>query len=343
MKSKIHQSLALIVTAITSVWFASSALASPPYVNYQGTINDATGTPVNNQSQSLEFNIYDAATGGTKVWGPFSLTAPVLNGRFNVILGPADTASRPLDRVFDSGANLYLEVKVGTATIAPRQQFLANPYAYSASSLANLGFQITPDRFDVDFGRRIHFGKGWPLTAEGTGTIGLDISLGALSIIGGGPTPDAQMTVIRGNLIVAPSGGGGSSVTIFGTADITGSVKTPSLITSKDRVISTTDLADLSATFGGIRIIRGRVSAIGDTLDGTGFTCLPPSQSNYQLTFNPPFSGPPVVTVTTVEQSSSRPGIATYSSPTANSVKIRTWRGTDKGDLEFSFIAIGPK
>jgi len=87
----------------------------------------------------MEFNIYDQASLGAKVWGSFLFDGggghghgplvPVANGRFNVIIGPLDTASTPISAAFGS-SNRFVEIKVnGGSPILPRQQFLSTPYA----------------------------------------------------------------------------------------------------------------------------------------------------------------------------------------------------------------------
>ena len=61
----------------------------------------------------------------------------VLQGRFNVILGSADTTGRPIQDAF-AGATRFVEIKVdGGAPILPRQQFLSSPYAFKAFSATN--------------------------------------------------------------------------------------------------------------------------------------------------------------------------------------------------------------
>jgi microcystin-dependent protein len=58
----------------------------------------------------------------------------LVQGYFNVMLGPLDTAARPLTGAF-VGATRFLEIKVGTNNpISPRQQILSAPYALSAAN-----------------------------------------------------------------------------------------------------------------------------------------------------------------------------------------------------------------
>lgn len=126
------------------------SMASPPYVNYQGLLNGANGQPLPTGNYKMEFNIYDKQSGGNKIWGPFQFdgdaadghgaVVPVVNGRFNVIIGPQDTAKRNLLDAFGGGSDRFVEIKVADGEpILPRQQFLTTPYAATAANAAKLG------------------------------------------------------------------------------------------------------------------------------------------------------------------------------------------------------------
>lgn len=126
------------------------SLAQPEYINYQGRLNDAAGQPLATGSYTIEFRIYDdpvLAEPGNLSWGPFILNGTteaghgpavsIVNGRFNVIVGPEDTASRSIRDAF-AGENRFLELRVnGGAPILPRQQFLSTPYALKAHGVIN--------------------------------------------------------------------------------------------------------------------------------------------------------------------------------------------------------------
>jgi hypothetical protein len=134
-------------TTLGAALFAAlltTASAQPAYLNYQGRLTDNNGQPLpSSGTNNLEFNIYTAATSGTLLWGPFLCDggagaghAPrtiVSSGRFNVILGPTDTASRSITTIFTTNDTLFLEIRVNGAAILPRQQFLTAAYAFEAS------------------------------------------------------------------------------------------------------------------------------------------------------------------------------------------------------------------
>jgi hypothetical protein len=130
------------------VWCGNPALAQVPgLINYQGQVTDAAGVPLATGTYTMHFRIFSVATGGTAVWGPqsFDGTAgtgkgaqvPVVDGFFNVILGPQDTTARNLTDAFGA-ADRYLEITVGAnPAILPRQRILSAPYALKANQVAD--------------------------------------------------------------------------------------------------------------------------------------------------------------------------------------------------------------
>jgi hypothetical protein len=133
-------------TTLGAALFAAlvnTASAQPASLNYQGRLTDNLGQPLPSGATNLTFNIYAVTSGGTAIWGPFlcdgaagaghAARAIVSSGRFNVILGPTDTASRSIGNVFTTNDTLFLEIQVGGTTIQPRQQFLTAAYAFEAS------------------------------------------------------------------------------------------------------------------------------------------------------------------------------------------------------------------
>ncbi|MBF0451367.1 MAG: hypothetical protein HQK75_11745 [Candidatus Magnetomorum sp.] len=114
---KITLTVCILLMNITFC-FADSV---PPLINYQGTLREpVTGT------KKFEFYIYDAKTGGNKIWGPqiFNNT-PVINGQFNVILGSTDINGKSISSAFLSSSR-YIGLKVDDGKeITPRQQVVS--------------------------------------------------------------------------------------------------------------------------------------------------------------------------------------------------------------------------
>ena len=89
----------------------------PPLINYQGKLANANGVPLTTGDYPLRFRIYDAATGGSQVWGPqvfngqtgpgFGAVVPVVQGWFNVMLGPVDTNNASIADAFSGPDRAY--------------------------------------------------------------------------------------------------------------------------------------------------------------------------------------------------------------------------------------------
>ncbi len=118
-------------------------------INYQGQLLDAAGNPMPTNDYELEINLYAVESGGAPVWGPQKFNGqsgpglgpkvPVVQGRFNLVLGPKDTSGKDLGAVFAANGSVFLELKVGDGSpIVPRQQMLAAPYAFQALTAAGL-------------------------------------------------------------------------------------------------------------------------------------------------------------------------------------------------------------
>ena len=158
---------------------ANSVVAEvPPLINYQGTLTGYEGELLGATGMSthrLEFNIYGDPAGTNHIWGPQVFPAvPVVNGYFNVILGPTETHpdgtaianGKSIVDAFRSG-DRYIGVKVDDSTneILPRQQVLGAPFALSAGSLAGGIFPVGSLLYslldEVDFQNRM--GVEWVL------------------------------------------------------------------------------------------------------------------------------------------------------------------------------------
>ena len=127
----------LVFSSLVSVRIEAQTV--PPLINYQGKLVSSNGLPVSTGDYELRFRIWDAATGGNLVWGPqvfngqsgpgFGPLVPVVQGWFNVMLGPVATNSVPIANAF-TGTNRFMEIQLGTnASFSPRQQVLSAPYA----------------------------------------------------------------------------------------------------------------------------------------------------------------------------------------------------------------------
>jgi len=108
----------------------------PQLINYQGRLTDAQNA-ARTGTANLKFEIFDAATTGTKLWGPQVFTnVPLVNGYFNIILGTTDQGGSLIGDAF-VGASAFLQIyetNQNTDTpILPRQQILSAPYSIHAN------------------------------------------------------------------------------------------------------------------------------------------------------------------------------------------------------------------
>ena len=98
--------------------------AVPRLINYQGKLTDTNGVPLTG-SYAITFRIYDALTAGSLLWEE---TQQVLidKGIFGVLLGSVVNLNLAFDKPY------YLEIKVGSEVMSPRQQIASVGYAIRA-------------------------------------------------------------------------------------------------------------------------------------------------------------------------------------------------------------------
>jgi len=116
------------------LWAASSATASPARrpdagtmsvdskITYQGVLTDAGGDPLSG-TYNFKFELYGAATGGTKLWEQTKFGVPVQDGLLNVALD--------VDPAEFNGQALWLAISVNGQLLSPRQELSPVPYAMS--------------------------------------------------------------------------------------------------------------------------------------------------------------------------------------------------------------------
>jgi len=139
---------AYFTLAMLYVVLLAPAQSVPALVNYQGRLANPDGSPLPTADYTLTFKVFDAATNGALVWGPqvfdgvaaqgHGARIPVVQGYFNVMLGPVDTGGSALSDAFN-GTLRYVEVTVSNRPpITPRQQILTTPFAFQAANSAKL-------------------------------------------------------------------------------------------------------------------------------------------------------------------------------------------------------------
>lgn len=181
--------LALLLLTQLFTWVPRIAAQTvPPLINYQGRLSNPDGSPLPTADYTLTFNIYDAPTNGTLVWGPqvfdgavaagHGARTPVVQGYFNVMLGPGDTVTRSLSEAFNGTAR-YVEVTVSNRPpILPRQQILTTPFAFQAANSAKLaGYD-----WSVVFGTNNPVAGTIPFSKLAQRPVGTNVGIGGVAL-----------------------------------------------------------------------------------------------------------------------------------------------------------------
>ncbi|MFA6170168.1 MAG: hypothetical protein WCW67_05005 [Candidatus Margulisiibacteriota bacterium] len=120
-----------ILTFLFIMAIISPVLAVPQFLNYQGVLRDDQARLVTG-NKAMTFKLYDALSGGTLIWQLTTPEVTVSNGLYNIKLGPLGYN--------ELGAGpRWLEVSIGSETLAPRLELLSIAYAINAGSSETAG------------------------------------------------------------------------------------------------------------------------------------------------------------------------------------------------------------
>jgi len=135
-----HGLLVLTLSAYCLLLSAGVAVAEVPHlIRYQGQAVDSQGVPLEGP-YTLTFRLYDAETGGVKLWEEIQPTVPLSKGHFSILLGQVT----PLDAI-DWSQPHWLGVQVNSEPeLAPRQRITSVPLALRARSAEQLTQALTP-------------------------------------------------------------------------------------------------------------------------------------------------------------------------------------------------------
>lgn len=123
--------LTVLMLVMTQRLWAGPSFANPPgpsatTVNYQGRLADNNGTPLSG-TFAITFAIYNAATGGSIMWGPETHAAVTVNqGLFAVGLGSQTSGGIPTT-TWDG--DRYLQITVNGEALTPRELIRSVPIA----------------------------------------------------------------------------------------------------------------------------------------------------------------------------------------------------------------------
>lgn len=150
----------LLVLLLSALRYPLSAAygAVPHLINYQGRLTDTSGKPLEG-SYAVTFRIYDAETVGSMLWEETHAGVVIQKGIFSVLLGSVTNLGLAFDKQY------YLEIKVGTEVMSPRQRITSAGYAVRAEkaeavsgsenifpSTGNVGIGTTSPTAKLDIG-----------------------------------------------------------------------------------------------------------------------------------------------------------------------------------------------
>lgn len=110
-----------------------SQAAPPNLINYQGSLTDTGGIPVNGDFP-MTFRIYDdpVSVAPANLLYAETQTVTVTGGIYSVLLGSATPTVGTFDSALFAGGNRWLEVEVGTEVLTPRQRITSVAWSLQA-------------------------------------------------------------------------------------------------------------------------------------------------------------------------------------------------------------------
>ncbi len=125
----------ILLSCLTLLLFVVGSRAAPDLFRFQGRLTDSQGRPITGTPQ-VSFEVYDAPTNGTRLWGPTAFQNVNANdaGLFATDIGPFTSQS-----IFSGTQDLYLQVTIKAGTgqtnqvLSPRQRLTAVPFSFRAN------------------------------------------------------------------------------------------------------------------------------------------------------------------------------------------------------------------
>lgn len=188
------RSLILLVALLLIVPSAASAEV-PGYFPVQAYLTDSSGVPIDG-NVDLEFNIYNAATGGEVLFSE-TQTVQANAGAFTAYLG----TNSELDlSIFSDTQDLFLGVTVNNGEeLSPRQRLATVPFAARAMSAATADDAKTLDGRPASDFEAVSYTAAAPLEIDANNQVSITTTCAADSILkwtgsNWECTPDAELT-----------------------------------------------------------------------------------------------------------------------------------------------------
>ncbi len=121
--------LALITAGILLAGFLAgcSGASLGPLMSYQGRLTNPSGQPLNG-TFSFRFRLFHSVTGGTAIYTQ-TQNIVVTDGLFDTSVGPTSILSNVRPEML--ARPLWMDVTINGEVLAPRQQLLGAPYAFT--------------------------------------------------------------------------------------------------------------------------------------------------------------------------------------------------------------------
>jgi len=137
MRIRLANARFVLVSAVLALPSPAVRAEVPRLVGYQGRLLRSDGTAATGTA-AVAFGLYASQTGGSPLWSE-TQTLGLSDGYYATFLGLVTPTP---DDAFDAGAK-WLEIRVGSETLSPRQQVGSMPYAGTARSVSGGSASVT--------------------------------------------------------------------------------------------------------------------------------------------------------------------------------------------------------
>lgn len=162
----------IFVTFVCVCLCSSTAIAVPNIINYQGSLSDSEGNPIDG-TVLMTFRLFNDPYSGSSVWTESNIVVAVNNGLFSVTLGETN----PLTPAMFSVPR-WLSISVnGDPEIMPRVRFTSHPWSLLSEDSERLDSQ--EPNYYLQWGNLVNVPSGFAdgIDNEGSFTAGNGINI----------------------------------------------------------------------------------------------------------------------------------------------------------------------